>query len=390
MKKPLCLCLLTVFLLSAAVCLFLGRSWALAGLPQVKTGSFQKGSIVKRFTLSGSVRADEETLVVLEADSRYSARVEQLCVSVGESVEEGQELMRLSPCRELTNDLASARRSLEDARYALLQEEDEELYLAYEAWTQAEDACLAAPEDERLRENCRAKKAALEKLCEGDGSQGKLDRLREKHRRLKAYEESVLHLQGLYDALSSVRAPRAGTVLMLAGRVGEEFSLTQPAAKIVSEEEVRLSFPLTAEQAAYYQMAEGVARCDLRLGAARFPIEPPMLCAEGGKQSLQAAAPGGPLFYGAGAVLELEFSSGSGYVLPRSAVSVGEDGLARYYVLQQRQGFFGTEDYAAEREAVWLDYDEENVLLSDAATMETAIIETNAPLNDEGRVLATG
>ena len=101
-------------------------------------------------------------------------------------------------------------------------------------------------------------------------------------------------------------------------------------------------------------------------------------------------APFDSALYGASATMELELLTAEGVLLPRSAVCGEQGRQVTFYVLEQRDGFFGAETVARQRTAALLYWDGENAMVVTDLPLATAVIVgTSGELADGCAVLVT-
>ena len=391
MKKKLLAALLCAFFALAAVCLFCSRSWLLSGTPRVQTQPFGYGSLHKRYSLSGTYRAQDAAEVIVEASDEFAAVVREVCVTPGQRVQAGDVLYRCAVSPELEQRLASAKEALDTARLALAQEErDEALYAAYARYIAAEDAALLSPEDEQTQKEVREAKEALSALTDTREKQAQLSALRSRSDALRRCEENYLALQAVRDGLSVVRAPRDGVVAEVRLEAGDALRTGVCCAVVAGGEELAAQFPVTQEQAAFFANRAGIGACRVRIGNALVQAREPELIARGGQSCLQVTAPFDSALYGASATMELELLTAEGVLLPRSAVCGEQGRQVTFYVLEQRDGFFGAETVARQRTAALLDWDGEHAMVVTDLPLATAVIVgTSGELADGCAVLVT-
>ena len=287
MKKKLLAALLCAFFALAALCLFLSRSWLLSGTPRVQTQPFGYGSLHKRYSLSGTYRAQDAAEAVVEATDEFTAVVQEVCVTPGQRVQAGDVLYRCAVSPELEQRLASAKEALDTARLALMQEErDEALYAAYARYIAAEDAALLAQEDEQTQKEVREAKEALSALTDTREKQAQLNALRSRSEALRRCEENYLALQAVRDGLSVVRAPRDGVVAEVRLEAGDALRTGVCCAVVAGGEELAAQFSVTQEQAAFFANRAGIGACRIRIGNALVQAREPELIARGGQSCL--------------------------------------------------------------------------------------------------------
>lgn len=391
MKKKLLAALLCAFFALAAVCLFCSRSWLLSGTPRVQTQPFGYGSLHKKYSLSGTYRAQDAAEVIVEATDEFAAVVQEVCVTVGQRVQAGDVLYRCAVSPELEQRLASAKEALDTARLALVQEErDEALLAAYARYIAAEDAALLSPEDEQTQKEVREAKEALSALTDTREKQAQLSALRSRSDALRRCEENYLALQAVCDGLSVVRAPRGGVVAEVRLEAGDALRTGVCCAVVAGGEELAAQFPVTQEQAAFFANRARIGACRIRIGNALVQAREPELIARGGQSCLQVTAPFDSALYGSSATMELELLTAEGVLLPRGAVCGEQGRQVTFYVLEQRDGFFGTETVARQRTAALLDWDGENAMVVTDLPLATAVIVgTSGELADGCAVLVT-
>ncbi|MGN1250054.1 MAG: hypothetical protein ACI4XW_08220 [Candidatus Spyradocola sp.] len=391
MKKKLLAALLCAFFALAAVCLFCSRSWLLSGTPRVQTQPFGYGSLHKKYSLSGTYRAQDAAEVIVEATDEFTAVVQEVCVTPGQRVQAGDVLYRCAVSPELEQRLASAKEALDTARLALMQEErDEVLYAAYARYIAAEDAALLAPEDEQTQKAVREAREALSALTDTRERQAQLNALRSRSEKLRRCEENYLALKAARDGLSVVRAPRDGIVAEVRLEAGDALRTGVCCAVVAGGEELAAQFPVTQEQAAFFSNRAGIGACRIRIGNALVQAREPELVMRGGQGCLQVTAPFDSALYGANATMEVELLTAEGVLLPRSAVCGEQGRQVTFYVLEQRNGFFGTEIIAQLKTAVLLDWDEDNTMvLTDLPLVTPVIVSASGDLTDGCTVLVT-
>lgn len=391
MKKKVLAALLCVFFALAALCLFLSRSWIYSDTPRVQTQPFAYASLHKRYSLSGTYRAQDAAEVIVESAEEFTAVVQEVCVTPGQRVQAGDALYRCAVSPELEQRLASAKEALDTARLALVQEErDEALLAAYARYIAAEDAALLSPEDEQSQKEVREAKEALSALTDTREKQAQLSALRSRSEKLRKCEENYLALRAVRDGLSVVRAPRDGVVAEVRLEAGDAMRTGVCCAVVAGGEELAAQFSVTQEQAAFFANRAGIGACRIRIGNALVQAREPELTARGGQSCLQVTAPYDSALYGSSATMELELLTAEGVLLPRSAVCGEQGRQVTFYVLEQRDGFFGTETVAKQRTAALLDWDGENAMVVTDLPLATAVIVgTSGELADGCAVLVT-
>ena len=389
MKRKLWLILTGAFVVAIILCLFLSRTMIYAKIPRVEAGTFAEGSLRKTYTINGTYLALDAQNVSIASDYVYSAVVQEACVQAGEMVKEDQVLYRCKPSAEILDEMKNAKAALDEARLQLVQEQgDEELYAAYMEYIELEDAKYTAPADEPIDTMLAEAKEKLAVMVGDEDSQKQLEQLRKRIRRLEQSEELYLQIQSIVQEMEEVKAPISGLLVSMSFQNGDVLHTGDICAVISDAEEMTADFPLTGEQAAFYMSRLSLEDCRVRVGNATVSVQEPQLITTGAKPCLRCTAPYNNALYGINAVLELEFLTVGGILLPRSAVETVSERTVAFYIISQREGFFGKEHYVQRKEAVLLDWDADHVMIrTDMSLGTTLVLASSQPLADECTVL---
>lgn len=381
---------LTGFVLLLLVCLFLSRTWIYAAVPRVRADVLAEGSVEKRIVVTSNLVPDGGMEYIPHDQLNYEYTVKEVCASVGDEVQQGDVLLICEPGQALIDDLAQAERTVENARLSLLGE-DEEIQRCYALYRAYNDAINEERDNPNQPSRVKEARNQLESALRHEGIQDALTTYIQKQERLERDEQRYAELTALCERVREIVAPQDGVLSSLSGQVGESLFTTEPAVVVVRSSTLQGMFPITQEQAAYFQTAQIVSTCNLRVGGATLATPKPKLIANKGRPCLFVTYNGSLSFQTMSCTLEVSLLCGQGMLLPRTAIAdtQAQKGSVALFILTQKDGFWGKEDYIKRIEVDVLDYDEEHLLLRPGSigTGERVVVEYDRPLADAQQVL---
>lgn len=379
---------LAVFLILMWLCTLISKSIYAAKLPMVSTVSVQAKYVEHTVKAEGIVEVGAKRAVKVLG----GLRVEELCVHIGDRVEEGDLLFRIdledlavfleekeTACGKIqmqidtiehNRELAAARQAVEESRAredydALARYQDTLVGRAAEEVAQAEEALEEQPDDELLQQELQAAAYA-----EADAKWNRDNAIKDAGRRVEDTQEEenadatlalyrteladareeLAAYQEIVDQEGQILAPSAGIVtdirLEVGGRVPDTASL------LLSDEEVPCQFrvTLTKEDVSYVNLNDGVK---LELDGSR-PMDATIdYLAENenmpGSFIAVVNLPEGTGVPGQSGILTRTDAGEKQYTcIPLSALYTTSESRSYVYVVNEREGILGPEYYVEE------------------------------------------
>ena len=418
---------LAVFLILMWLCTLISKSIYASRLPMVSTVSVQAKYVEHTVKAEGIVEVGAKRAVNVLG----GLRVSELCVHIGDQVEEGDILFRIDledlaaslaekeiACGKIqmqidaiahNKELAAERKAVEESRAredydAQARYQDTLVGRAAEEVAQAEEALEEQPDEELLKRELQAAAYA-----EADAKWNRDNILKEAGRKvedvleeenadaalalyqteLAVAREELTAYQEIVDQAGEISAPAAGIVTDVRVEVGSRVPDT--AALLLSDEDVPCQFrvTLTKEDVSYVNLNDNVK---LELDGSRAMDAVIDYLAENenmpGSYIAIVNLPEGTGMPGQSGILTRTDAGEKQYTcIPLGALNTSQGGRSYVYVVNEREGILGPEYYVEEITVSVNDKNDAWASVQGALTEESRIVENSTEEIKKGDVV---